>query len=181
MTFTNKHLAGLFDSLGSRCRFSRPAFIYVLLLDVSFSCFELAYLRLKTKRLRRKGFDAISKVFSILSFWLCIVSFCYSSSRKLTLPGGFLRYSELATSSRTVYTLGYTRQKNVKIFFSLQVLLILPCLLLSISTFLALFTAIEHTFTSRSGITNLAAVERLKKSAMSIVFFFCLFLLHTLS
>lgn len=142
-------------------------------------------------------FDVISKVFSISSYWLCSVSFAIVTAvgvdRLLALEL-HLRYNELVTNSRTGYIvfliwvvcglLSGTRQLNDKLFFSLLALLIMTCLFGTFFVYFRIYgivhrhrAQIHAQEVSRRGIANLAAVERLKKSAVSIFYVYCFFLL----
>ena len=142
-------------------------------------------------------FDVISKVFSISSYWLCSDSFAIVTAvgvdRLLALEL-HLRYNELVTNSRTGYIvfliwvvcglLSGTRQLNDKLFFSLLALLIMTCLFGTFFVYFRIYgivhrhrAQIHAQEVSRRGIANLAAVERLKKSAVSIFYVYCFFLL----
>ena len=142
-------------------------------------------------------FDVISKVFSISSYWLCGVSFAIFAAvgvdRLLALEL-HLRYSELVTNSRTGYIvfliwvvcglLSGTRQLDDKLFFSLLALLIMTCLFGTFFVYFRIYRIVHRhraqihaQEVSCRGIANLASVERLKKSAVSIFYVYCLFLL----
>ena len=142
-------------------------------------------------------FDVVSTVFSVLSYWLCSVSFAIVAAvgvdRLLALEL-HLRYTELVTNSRTGYIvfliwvicglLSGTRQLNDKIFFSLLALVIITCLFGTFFVYFRIYRIVHRHRAqihaqelSRFGIANLAAVERLKKSAVSIFYVHCLFLL----
>ena len=143
------------------------------------------------------AFDVISKLFSILPYWLCSVSFATVAAvgvdRLLALEL-HLRYTELVTSSRTGYIviliwvfcglLSGARQWNDKIFFSLLALLIFICLFGTFFVYLRIYRIVHRHRAqihaqelSCSGISNIVAVVRLKKSARSTLYVYCLFLL----
>lgn len=141
-------------------------------------------------------YDVISKVFSILSYWLCSVSFATVAAvgvdRLLALQL-HLRYSDMVTSTRTrnivifiwviCGLLSGTKQWNDKIFFNILAILIFACLFGTFFVYFRIYRIVHRHRAqihaqelSCSGIENLAAVERLKKSALNIFYVYCLFL-----
>lgn len=141
-------------------------------------------------------FDITKIIFSILSYWLCSVSFASVTAvgidRLLALEL-HLRYKDIITSSKTWFLvvsiwitcglLAGIKQWNDKIFFNVLALLILACLF---ATFLVYFQIYRiarrhrvqiHAQELSTSVGNLIAMERLKKSALNIFYVYCFFLL----
>lgn len=139
--------------------------------------------------------DITATVFSILSYWLCSVSFAsvtaVGADRLLALEL-HLRYKDIVTSSRAWFLvvaiwiacglLSGTRQWNENIFFNALALLIFVCLFGTFFVYFRIYRIVRrhrvqiHAQELSSNAENVVAMERLKQSALNIFYVYCLFL-----
>lgn len=140
-------------------------------------------------------FDVTTIIFSILSYWLCSVSFASVTTvgvdRLLALEL-HLRYKDVVTCSRTRFLvvsiwiacglLAGIKQWNDKIFFNVLALLIFVCLFGTFFVHFRIYRILRHHRVQihaqelSSCVENLVAMERLKKSSLNIFYVYCLFL-----